>query len=134
MEWKIAIIGPLLKKLGLTIMHINYRSVRNMPCLSKVVEKVVLYQLGSHCTSYRLIPDYQSAYHANYSCKTALLKIVNDILWAMERQDITVLIAIDLSVAFNIVDHDILIGAAQKIWGCKDGLGMVCLIFKPTIL
>ena len=71
-----------------TIMHSNYRPVSNMPCLSKVVEKVVLDQLGSHCTNYRLIPDYQSAYRANYSCETALLKIVNDILWAMERRDI----------------------------------------------
>ena len=55
-----------------------------------------------------MIPDYQSAYHANYSWTTALLKIMNDILWAMERQDITTLIAIDLSAAFNTINHNIL--------------------------
>ena len=85
MEWKITIIRPLLKKLGLTLIHSNYRPVSNLPFLSKVVEKVIQDQFRSHCANHRLIPDYQSAYHANYSCETALLKIVNDILWTMER-------------------------------------------------
>ena len=76
MEWKIAIIRLLLKKLGLTLIHHNYRPVSNLPFLSKVVEKVVLHQFRTHCDNHRLIPDYQSAYHANYSCETALLKIM----------------------------------------------------------
>ena len=61
-----------------------------------------------------MIPDYQSAYHANYSCETALLKIMNDILWAMERQDITAFIAIDLSVAFDTADYNILIEVLHR--------------------
>ena len=108
MEWKIAIIRQLLKKLGLTLVYSNYRPVSSLPFLSKVVEKVVLDQFRKHHDNHRMIPDYQSAYHANCSCETALLKIMNDILWAMERQDITALIAIDLSAAFNTVDHNIL--------------------------
>ena len=86
----------------------------NLYFLSKVVEKVVLEQFRSHCANHKLILDYQTAYHANYSCETALLKIVNDILWAMERQDITALIAIDSSVAFNTVDHNILIEVLHR--------------------
>ena len=80
MEWKVAIIRPLLKKLGLTLIHSNYRPVSNLSFLSKVVERGVLDQFRSHCVNHRLIPDYQCAYHANYSCETTLLKIVNDIL------------------------------------------------------
>ena len=45
-EWKIAIIRTLLKKLSLTLIHSNYRAVSNLPFLSKVVEKVVLDQFG----------------------------------------------------------------------------------------
>ena len=45
---------------------------------------------------------------------TAILKIVNDILWAIERQDITALIATDLSEAFNTVDHNILIEVLHR--------------------
>ena len=114
MEWKIAIIRPLLKKLGLTLIHSNYRLVSNLPFLSKVVEKVVLDQFRSHCANHSLIPNYQSAYHTNCSCETALLKIVNDIFWAIERQDITAFIAIDLSAAFDTVDHNILIEVLHR--------------------
>ena len=77
MEWKIAIIRLLLKKLDI---HSNYRLVSNLPFLSKVIEKVGLDQVRSHCANHRLIPDYQSAYHVNHSCKTAFHGIVNDIL------------------------------------------------------
>ena len=119
-EWKITIIRPLLKKLNLTLIHSNYRPVSNLNFLLKVVEKVALDQFRSHCTNHRLIPDYQSAYPANYSCETALLKIVNDILWAMERQDITELIAIDLSVTFNMVDHNISLEVLHRNFGVAE--------------
>ena len=74
MKWKNAIIRPLLKKLGLTLIHSNYRPVSNLPFLSKVVEKVVLDQFRSHCTNHRLIPDYQSAYHAITAVKQHFIK------------------------------------------------------------
>ena len=108
------------QKLGLTLIYSNYRPVSNLSFLSKVVEKVVLDQFRSHCANHRLSSDYQSAYHANYSCETALLKIVNDILWAMERQDITALISIDLSVGFNTVDHNILIEVLHREFGVTE--------------
>ena len=59
-----------------------------------------------HCDS--LMPDYQSAYRKFYSCETVLVKLVNDILWAMEHQKILSLVCIDLSAAFDTVDHEIL--------------------------
>ena len=58
---------------------------------------------------FNLQPDYQSAYRPSYSCETAVLRISNDILWAFERQSIMALVAIDLSVAFNTVNHTILL-------------------------
>ena len=57
-------------------------------------------QLSNHCQDYGLLPDYQSAYRPNYSCKTNLLKISNDILWNFECQHITSLTTMDLSAAF----------------------------------
>ena len=54
------------------------------------------------------MPDYQSAYRKFYSCETILVKITNDILWDMEHQEILSLVCIDLSAAFNMVDHEIL--------------------------
>ena len=56
-----------------------------------------------------LLPDFQSAYQANYSTETSLVRIANDILWAMKEQHITMMVILDLSVAFDMVDHDILL-------------------------
>ena len=90
-KWKTAIVHPILKKAVLDLILSNFRPVSNLLFISKVVEKVVLAQFNKH--THRLILDYQSVYRANYSCETALAKIVNDILWAMEHQKVTSLVA-----------------------------------------
>ena len=59
----------------------------------------------NHLESHELLPSYQSAYRQDYSTETLLLKIYNDILWDMEQQKISPFIAIDLSAAFDTVDH-----------------------------
>ena len=56
-----------------------------------------------------LFPDYQSAYWQGFSCETVLVKLTNDILWAMEHQEVTTMMAVDLSAAFDTADHDILL-------------------------
>ena len=61
--------------------------------------------------------DYQSAYRKFYSCETVLVKLVNDILWAMEHQKILSLVCIDLSAAFDMVDHKILEQVLQNQHG-----------------
>ena len=109
-QWKIALLKPLLKKIGLDIMEkSNYRPVRNLSFLSHLVEKCVLVQFSKHCADNTLLPDYQCAYRAYYYCETALVRMVNDILLGMESQKITALTAIDLLAGFDTVDHEILL-------------------------
>ena len=55
------------------------------------------------------MPSYQSAYREHHSCKTALVRLTNDLLWSMERQQVMALVAIDLSAAFDTVDHTVLL-------------------------
>ena len=45
--------------------------------------------VNEHCNLYKLLPDYQLAYHNGYPCETAIVKLVNNILWAMENQQVT---------------------------------------------
>ena len=116
-DWKIAVVRPLLKRLGLELILPNYRLVSNLTFVSKVIERCMLLQLSDHCESYDLQPDYQSAYREHYSCETSVLKVSNDILWGMERQEITSLIALDLSAAFDTVDHDILLSVLRNKYG-----------------
>ena len=112
-KWKRAIVKPLLKKSGLELIFKNYRPVLNLCFLSKVLEKCALKQLDEHCKKYAPLPDYQSSYRQYYSCEMALVKLMNDILWNMECGDVTAFIAIDLSAAFDMVDHGILLDVLQ---------------------
>ena len=58
-EWKIAIVHPLLKKLGSELIPPNNRPVSNLSFLSKLLERCALQQFNNHCDSNKLLPDYQ---------------------------------------------------------------------------
>ena len=107
-QWKSAIVRPLLKKSGLELILKNYRPVSNLNFLSKLLEKVALEQFLGHCETRELFPSYQSAYRKHYSCETALIKLTADILLNMDNKRVTALAAIDLSAAFDTVDHLVL--------------------------
>ena len=119
-KWKTAVVQPLLKKIGLELIHANFRPVSNLSFLSKLVEKCMLLQLSGHCKMFNLQPDYQSAYREDYSCETAVLGISNDILRAMEKQSITSLVTLDLSAAFDTVDHNTLLHILNAKYGIED--------------
>lgn len=79
-----------------------------------------------------LLPKNQSAYRRFHSCESALLRLVNDILGGMERQEVTALIAIDLSAAFDTVDHDILTDVLNKQYGiCSTALNWIDSYLRP---
>ena len=77
-DWKVAVIKPLLKKIGLDLIPQNYCLVSNASFLSKALEYCVLKQFDKHCSKYGLMLEYQLAYRKNFSCETALVKIIND--------------------------------------------------------
>ena len=77
----------------------------------------MLKQLLQLCEDNHLLPDFQSAYRANYSMETSLVKLVNDILWSMEQRQMMMVVLLDLSVAFDTVDHDILLSILNKQFG-----------------
>ena len=108
-KWKVAIVRPLLKKLGLELTLHNYRPVSNLSFLSNVLEKCALKQCDDHCKMCAPLPDYQSAYTQLYSCKTVLVKLINDLLCNIKNSEVMAFVTIYLSVAFNTVDHRILL-------------------------
>jgi len=64
-----------------------------------------------------LVPQNQSAHRRHHSCVTALLRLVNDLLDGMEKQEVTTLIAIDLCAAFDTVGHTILLDVLHSQYG-----------------
>ena len=74
-----------------------------------MLEKIVARQLVSHLNSAGLLPSLQSAYRANHSTETAVLKVLSDILPDIDSGDLSALVLLDLSAAFDTVDHEILL-------------------------
>ena len=66
------------------------------------------------------MPTYQSAYIKNFTCKTAIFKVMNDMFWNMENQKVTALVAIDLCAAFDTVDQDILLSVLEIKFGLSN--------------
>ena len=86
-KFKGAIITPLLKKAGLDVNNFkSYRPVSNLSFVSKTLERAVASQLKHHLTQHQLLDQYQSAYRAFHSMETALLKVQNDILLALDHR------------------------------------------------
>ena len=67
-----------------------------------------------------LYPAFQSAYRAGHSTETALLKVHNDILINMDNQRVTLLVLLDLSSAFDTVDHKVLLRCLETTFGIRD--------------
>ena len=114
-DWKTAIVRPLLKKIGLELIVNNYRPVSNLSFLSKVTEKAALLQFDSHLDNNELKIDYQSAYKKGFSTETALLSLLDNILMSMDTQHVMLMCVIDLSAAFDTVDHDILLSVMSDV-------------------
>ena len=85
-----------------------------MTFLSKLIEKCASLQLQDHLLTHELYPEYQSAYRSNHSCETALIKIVNDIQNEIFARKIVALVMLDLSSAFDTIDHVVLIKKLQR--------------------
>ena len=99
---------PKLKKVNMDFIKKNYRPVSNLAFLSKITEKAAALQISDHVSCNQMFPEFQLAYCKYHSMETALLRMRNDMLVSMNKQQVTLLVFLDLSAAFDTVDHDIL--------------------------
>ena len=104
------IVTPLLKKPGLDTADMgNYRPMSNLSFMSKVVERAVTSQLNEYLVANDLLPHFQSTYRKWHSTETAMLHVWSDFLMAADRRHVTLLSLLDMSAAFDCVDHSILL-------------------------
>ena len=107
---KKALLLPLLKKNDLDAEILkHFRPISNLTYLSKLIERIVAKQLQEHIRENNLDELYQSAYKKFHSCETALLRVQNDILKAIDNDEYVLLVLLDLSAAFDTIDHKTLL-------------------------
>ena len=115
---KAAYITPIVKKADMDPTETkSYRPISNLSVLSKLLERLVCKQLMSYLQDNRLLPDMQSAFRAHHSTEMAVLKVLSDILLALDSGNLALLTLLDLSAAFDSVDHTTLLRRLQKSHG-----------------
>jgi len=116
-----AVVTPVIKKPSLdkNVMK-NYRPVSNIALISKLIEKPAIKQLQDHLTNHDLNEPLQSAYKVHHSTETTLMKVQADILQAIGDRKAVLLVMLDLSAAFDTVDHDLLIHRLSSRLNIKD--------------
>ena len=107
---KHAVITPILKKRGSDINVLtNYRPISNITFVAKITERFVAQQLQHFMDENGIYGVYQSAYRPHHSAETALLRIHNDVAQAIDSRRGVLLVLLDLTAAFDTIDHTILL-------------------------
>ena len=115
---KQAVIRLLLKKSGLPLVYKNFWPVSNFSFFIKItlVEKCVAQQMTDYVKISMLGETLQSAYKGCHSTESAIV-VTSDILENISNRKVTALILLDLLVAFDTVDHAILLNCLEQRFG-----------------
>ena len=87
----------------------------NLAFISKVLEKVFAAQQTSHMKAHALCENHQSAHRCHHSTDTSLIKVHNDLLRALDNDWGVFWVLLDLSAAFDTLDHDILLDRLNNL-------------------
>ncbi len=118
---KIAAVTPVPKTNNMDFDNLNnFRLISNLPFLAKILEQTVASQLLSHLSSNNLFKPLQSGFRKLHNTETALVKVTNDLLMASDSGRLSILILLDLSAAFDTIDHSILITRLETVFGVSD--------------
>ena len=117
-RWKQASVTPVMKKGKRNSSDpSSFRPISNLATLSKLLERLVAAQLNDYLRHHSLLPELQSAYRAYHSTETAMLKVTSDILTENDNGKIVLLALLDLSSAFDTVDHGFLLRRLHLSYG-----------------
>lgn len=106
--WRRAIVRPIAKNTNPLCLK-DLRPISILPCLSKILEKVVYLQVSKFLESNKLLPDLQSGFRKGYGTATALCDVVGNISEARDQGQGTFLVLLDYSRAFDSININLLL-------------------------
>lgn len=106
--WKMALVRPIPKKPNPVDLK-DLRPISILPCLSKILEKVVHAQVMHYCETQYILPLYQSGFRKRHSTATALLDVVDNILTSQDSGSGTMLALLDFSRAFDSINFSLML-------------------------
>lgn len=106
--WKVALVTPLPKTNNVTSFK-DLRPISILPCLSKILERVVYMQLSAFLETNKVLPTLQSGFRKSRSTTTALLDVVDNILSAQNKGHSTIMVLLDFSRAFDAINTQLLL-------------------------
>ena len=116
--FKAASVTPLIKKPGLDEdSPSNFRPISNLNNISKIIERLFLARIQPHILCCPNFNQLQSAYRPHHSTETALLLSLNNIYEAADNSQPTLLVSLDLSAAFDTIDHSLLLSRLHTSFG-----------------
>uniref|UniRef100_A0A4W5JJP9 Reverse transcriptase domain-containing protein n=1 Tax=Hucho hucho TaxID=62062 RepID=A0A4W5JJP9_9TELE len=131
-DCKAAAVIPLFKG-GDTLDPNCYRPISILPCLSKVFESQINKQITDHFESHRTFSAVQSGFRAGHGCTSATLKVLNDIITAIDKRQYCAAVFIDLAKAFDSANHRILIGRLNSLGFSNDCLAWFTNYFADRV-
>ena len=98
----------------------NYRPISNLTFIAKIIERVVSKQLNDYLHANQLHAKCQSAYRKYHSTETAMIRVMNDMLRAVDKHNQVALVLLDLSAAFDTIDQELLLHRLSNRFGIHD--------------
>ena len=112
--WKQAEVTPIPKE-GDHEQPCNNRPISLLPVLSKVCERIALNQMTAYLTSNNRLSTKQSGNKKSHFTETALIRPTDAILTGMDKKELYAMVLLDMSKAFDSINHDILLLKLQDL-------------------
>ena len=127
-QMKTAIVVPLYKSKGCDYVN-NYRPISLLMTISKLLEKVIYSRVYGFLTETKQIYDSQYGFCSGHSCENAISEVLGEIVKALQNGKTTVCILLDLSKAFDSLEHEMILKKMDRY-----GLRGVCLQWFESYL
>ena len=104
-----------IHKAGTTTDAANYRPISTLPVFAKLLERAAHNMVYSYLQDNSLLTNYQSGYRPLHSTSTCLIDVTNSLLQNIDKGQLTGMVFLDLSKAFDTIDHDTMLNKLQDL-------------------